>query len=105
MATDWTSSILIGAVILAAAIPYTARIRHPRQKALAAYLVFVTVFVATAAVLFSTAAWLVSRLGLTARLHQTGPALLFLVVVFVPAVALATWQARKPPWRQSGPPD
>jgi hypothetical protein len=105
MATDWTHSILIGAVILAAAIPYAARIPHPQQKALAAYFIFVTVFVASAVVLFSTAAWFVSRLGLAGRLDEAGPALLFLAVVFAPAVALATWQARKPPWRQRGPPD
>jgi hypothetical protein len=105
MTLDWNHSILIGTVILAAAIPYTARIRHPDQKPLAAYLIFLTVFVTSAVVLFSLAAWLATRLGLAARLDQPALALVFLVVVFVPAIALATWQAAKPPWKQRGPPD
>jgi hypothetical protein len=56
MTPDWKHGILIGAVILAAATPYSARIRRPDQKPLAAYLISVTVFVASAVVLFSLAA-------------------------------------------------
>ena len=105
MATGWNSAILIGAALLAAAIPYVARIRHPEQKPLAAYFIFVTVFVTVSVVIFGLIAWLASRGGVAYGLDETGPALLFLAVVFVPALALATWQARKPPWRQRGPPD
>ena len=100
----WTS-ILAGVVILAAAIPYVARIRHPDQKPLAAYFIFITVFVTAAGVLLTLLGWLASRLSLVPLLGGTGPALLFLALAFLPAVALATWQARKPPWRQRGPPD
>jgi len=105
MPNHWIFSILIAVVILTAAIPYAARIRHPEQRWLAAYLIFVTVFVASAAVLFSLLTWASGKLGLDAMLTAPGPALLFLVLVFLPAIALATWQARKPPWRQQEPPD
>lgn len=97
-------SILIAVMVLVAAIPYVARIRHPEQRAIAAYFIFVTVFVASAAVLFSMFTWLAGELGLLAELGRPGPALLFLVIVFLPAIILASWQARKPPLRR-GPPD
>jgi hypothetical protein len=99
------TSILAGVAILAAAVPYVGRIRHPDKKPLAAYLIFVSVFVTAAVVFLTLLAWLASRLGLVSLLGDPGPALLFLALVFLPAVALATWQARKPPWRQRGPPD
>ena len=104
MLNYWTS-LLAGAAILALAIPYVTRIRHQEQKPLAAYLIFVSVFVTAAVVLYSLLAWLALKLGLEAALGNTGPALLFLVMVLLPAIALASWQARKPPWRQRGPPD
>lgn len=103
----WTS-MLIGIVILLAAIPYVARIRHPKQKALAAYFIFVSVFVASATLLFNLFAWLAYRLELGAELSRPAPALLFLALIVVPAIVLATWLARKPPWFPGGsrrPPD
>ena len=100
----WTR-VLAGVVVLAAAIPYVARIRHPDQKLLAAYLIFVSVFVTATVVLLALLGWLASHLGLSPLLEDTGPALIFLALAFLPALALATWQARKPPWRQRGPPD
>jgi len=103
MSNFWLS-VLIGAGLLVAAIPYVMRIRHPRQKPLAAYLIFVFVLVTVAAVLFRLLVWLAGKLGLAGALGDPGPALLFIALVFIPAVAFATWQARKPPWRQ-GPPD
>jgi hypothetical protein len=104
MLNYWTS-LLAGAAILAVAIPYVTRIRHPEQKPLAAYLIFVSVFVTAAVVLYSLLAWLAVKLGMQAALGNTGAALLFVVLIFLPAIALASWQARKPPWRQRGPPD
>jgi high-affinity Fe2+/Pb2+ permease len=104
MLNYWTS-LLAGAAIFALAIPYVTRICHPEQKPLAAYLIFVSVFVTAAVVLYSLLAWLAVKLGLEDALGHTGLAPLFLVVVLLPAIALASWQARKPPWRQRGPPD
>jgi hypothetical protein len=99
----WFSAI-IGVAILAVAALYVARIRHPQQKPLAAYLIFVSAFVAGSAVLFSLLARLASRLGLGAALTEPFAMLLFLALVFLPALVLATWLARKPPWRRGPPP-
>lgn len=45
-----------------------------------------------------------NALGLGELLERPVPALLFLVLVFVPALLLARWQTRKPPWREGPPP-
>lgn len=103
MGNFWIS-LIIGMLILAAAIPYVARIRHPEQKPLAAYLIFVTVFILVAVLLFSLLGWLVTLYELGQTLSRPGPAMLFLIMVFLPAILLAGWLARKPPWRQGPPP-
>ena len=101
---DYGISIVIVLVILAAAFPYVMTIRNPKQKPLAAYLIFVSVFGATVFLLFNLFAKLASSLGLGNALDDPAPVLLFLALIFLPAMVLATWLARKPPWRQ-GPPD
>ena len=103
--SDYALGSLISIALLVAAVPYVARIRDANQKPFAAYLIFVSVFAASAAVLASLLAWLAAESGLAASLDKTGFAILFLALIFLPAFALATWQARKPPWRQPGPPD
>jgi hypothetical protein len=96
--------ILVGLIVLAVTIPIVARIRHPDQKPLAAYLIFMTVFMVAAMVLFSTLGWLTGMLGLGAVLSNTGPALILTILSVPPALALAIWQVRKPPLRR-GPPN
>lgn len=97
-------AIIVGVAILAAAVPYVARIRHPEQKLFAAWLIFVFSFGAAAFILFGVMSWLAVQLNMGATLDNPAAAALFLLLVFAPAVALGTWQARKPPWRQA-PPD
>lgn len=97
------TGIVTGMVILAVAIPYVMRIRHPQQKPLAAYLIFVSVFLMAAGILFNTLGWLVGMFDLESALARPGPAVLFLAMVFLPAIVLATYLARKPPWRQDPP--
>ncbi|HYQ71351.1 MAG TPA: hypothetical protein VET88_05420 [Gammaproteobacteria bacterium] len=103
--SNYAIGIVVVVILLIAAIPYVACIRHASQKPLAAYLIFVSMFAASAAVIASVLAWLAGIVGLAAGLDATAPALLFLALIFLPALAIATWQARKPPWRQNGPPD
>ncbi len=98
--SDYAITIVLSLLLLAAAYPYVMRIRHPEQKPLAAYLIFVSVFIVAVMVLFSLFAHMASALGLGAVLNDLLPALIFLVLVFAPAVGLATWLTRKPPWRQ-----
>lgn len=101
---DFTISIAISLVILAAVWPYVARIRHPEQKPLAAYLIFLTLFVTVTVVLFGMLTMFAGELGLARALENPVAAFVLLALVFLPALALATWQARKPPWRR-GPPN
>ena len=70
----------------------------------AAYLIFVFTFGAAAFILFGVLGWLAVQLNMGSALDSPVPAGLFLLLVFTPAIALGTWQARKPPWRQP-PPD
>lgn len=76
---------------------YVPRIRHPAQKPFAAYLIFVIVFTAVAIGIFVPLAYLSAQFGLGHALERPLPILIFLAVVFVPAFAIARWQARKPP--------
>ena len=100
---DYWISIVVAVVILVAAVPWVAQVRNPAQRPLAAYLIFVTVFLVSGFVLFGALSWALWRLGLDATLNRPVPALVFLLLVFVPAFALATWQARKPPSKASAP--
>lgn len=103
LSTDWLG-ILIVVVLLGAAVPYVARFRHPRQKPLAAYLIFLFTFVAGLAVLFNLFAWLADLFALGSLLDQPLVAVLFIALVSLPPLALATWLVRQPPQRR-GPPD
>lgn len=86
----WTTFLL-------AAVFYVQRTRHPDQRPLAAYLIFVTVFTVTAFGLF-VAATLILELAIdTTVLAEPLWAALFLIFVFVPAFFLGRWQLRKPP--------
>jgi len=98
----WT--VLVAALILLAAAPYVARVKHPEQKPFAAYMVFVMVFAVTAVVLFVALAWLANALGVARELGSAGLAVMLVLLGVVPALILATWQARKPPMRRE-PPD
>ncbi|MDT8405306.1 hypothetical protein [Sulfuriflexus sp.] len=97
-------AVAAGLIVLVTAIPYVARIRHPQQKPLAAYLIFVSVFIMATMLLFNLLAWLAISLELGNALGKPGPSLVFLALVLLPAIALATWLARKPPWRNPDPP-
>jgi ABC-type xylose transport system permease subunit len=97
-------NIVLGALLLAAAIPYTRRIRHPQQKPLAAYLIFVSAFAVTAAVIFNLVVLLASVVKLGLAHGGILPSLLFFVLVFVPAAYVATRLASLPPWRAEPPP-
>lgn len=102
---NYTIIIAAAVLIMLMAIPYVAYIRHPTQRPLAAYFIFISVFAVTAALLFKLMTWFAANNDMNAALGDTGPALLFIFLDILPAAALATWLARKPPWKQQGPPD
>lgn len=103
LSPDWLG-ILFVVVLLGAAVPYVARMRHPQQKPLAAYLIFLFAFIAGVAVLFNLMAWLAELFDLGSLLNQPLIAVLFVLLVCLPPLALATWLVRLPPRRQ-GPPE
>jgi len=90
-------SIATWVVVLALFGLYVRRIRHPAQKPLAAYLIFLTVFTAVAVGMFVLLSYLIVAAGLAQVLERPLSIVLFLAGVFVPAILIAQWQARKPP--------
>lgn len=103
--SDYTISMLVWIALLVAAMPYVNRIRHPDQTPVAAYLIFVFMFLIVSAVLYGVLGWLAAVLDL-ARLfgNVVMGTITFLALIFIPAFLMARWLARKPPWRSSVPP-
>jgi hypothetical protein len=95
----WISALIVWAVALVVAWPYVARIRHPASKPVAAYLIFVIVLSAAALVVFALLWELALALGIVRSLGSPLWAVPFLILVFLPAFLMASWQARKPPRR------
>lgn len=95
--------VTIWAIFLVLAALYVYRARHPEQKPLAAYLIFVTVFTAVAFLLFGTLVYLSEVAGWLGALDHPAGAVLFVILVFAPAIALARWQIRRPPRRMPPP--
>lgn len=85
------------------AIFYTQEARHPETGALSAYLVFATVFTATAFVAFGALTVLAERLGVMGTLEHPLAAGAFQAGVFLPAFFLARRQLRRPPRRAEFP--
>jgi hypothetical protein len=90
-------SVSLWGAFMMGAIFYTQEARHPETRLLAAYLIFATVFTATAFAAFSTLTLALRAAGLTHVLEHPIAAAAFLAAVFLPAFFLARWQLRKPP--------
>ena len=93
------AALVLWAVLLIAAAFYTKWARHPDAKPLAAFMIFVIVFSVFSFVVFATLAAILQALGRTEILTNPAVAILFLLVVFVPAFLVARWQLRRPPHR------
>jgi hypothetical protein len=96
-------TVLVGLGIMLVSMPYVHYIHHPQQTFLAAYLIFILAFILAAVVLFMLLGWLAALLNLGAGIGNTSRLVVFFALVFVPAFAFASWQARKPPWRSQPP--
>ncbi|ALP53901.1 hypothetical protein Tel_12575 [Candidatus Tenderia electrophaga] len=94
---DYSTGMMIWIVVLIAVVPYVHRIRHPDQKFLAAYLIFLFSFIIASSALYALLAWLVEALNLTRLFGDVMTTLTFLILVFVPAFLVARWLTRKPP--------
>jgi hypothetical protein len=98
-----TLVLLVWLLLLALAYPYARRVRHPEVKPLAAFLQFVMLFSLVGGSLFFALSWLTLQAGWAPALSNPLGALLFLALVFVPAVLVARWVIRRPPWNRPVP--
>jgi len=85
---------------LLASAPYVARIRHPEQRPLAAYLLFTIISLSAFLVLFVLVARLLTSLGMAGLLDGPLAAGVYILLLAVPSIALGRWQARKAPVRR-----
>ena len=90
-------AVALWGAFLAGAVFYTQEARHPETKALAAYLIFVTVFSVVALAVFGGLTTVLRGLGYTDMLEEPLWIAAFLAAVFLPAFFLARWQIKKPP--------
>lgn len=95
----YATAVILWVLFLVGAVFYTRRARHPDTRPLAAYLIFITVFTVAAFVIFAGGLLLLDAAGEVELLSRPVVAVLFLMVVFVPAFLLGRWQLRKPPRR------
>lgn len=99
----YTTGVVVWLVLMIAAVPYVRRIRHPDQRPLAAWLIFVSVFGLALLVLSSLLGWLLGLLRMENLLADPFAVIFLVLLVCVPAFLLAHWQARKPPSRVMPP--
>lgn len=99
----YQSALGLWLLFLAAAAFYVRRARPPDAKPVAAYLIFVTVFTATAFGLFVAFTLALRLSGQAGALSHPVAAALFLLAVFAPAFLAGRWQLRKPPMRRPRP--
>jgi len=95
--------VLATALLLVASLPYVQRAKHPETRLLAAYLLYVGSFVLVAAIAYFVVGWVVALAGLGDALARPWGAAVFLILVFVPAFAIARWQIKRPPMQSPLP--
>jgi hypothetical protein len=90
-------------IFMVLAVYISKRLRHEDSPALAAYLIFVTVFTVTSFIIFITLASFIQYLGLAHEMTRPVFGTLFLFGVFGPAFLLAALIIRKPPRQRKLP--
>lgn len=96
-------ALIVWLVLLALAVPYVRRAKHPRAKTLAATMLFVLLFFLVSSALFFGFSRLLVALGRDDALDSAGWASVFLALVFVPAFLFARWMIKRPPWDRPAP--
>ncbi len=95
--------IVIWLVLLALAVPYVRRAKHPDVKPLAAFMMFVILFSLVGGLLFLALSWFVIKTGLASALGHPLGALVYLALIFLPAFLFARWVIRRPPLKRPAP--
>lgn len=91
--------ILVALIVVAGAVAFAIRFRHPEQKPLAATLIFLTAFGAGTIVMFNLASLVFAWVGVDQMLGHGLVTILLVLVGLVPGFLLATWLIRRPPMR------
>lgn len=97
---DRVLGLAVWLAVLLLALPYVRAVKHPASGLLAAWLIFALAFSVAAAVLFAVLSALAAATGTAGALDTSAGAAVFLLLVFLPAFALARWLAARPPARQ-----
>lgn len=97
MPEPWIAVLLFAAFLVTSWV-YVARARHPGQKPLAAYLIFVVAFSVTVGLVYGLLVSVIARLGVVGNLSLV----LVVVVAAVLAFLIARSLVRRPP--RSSPP-
>jgi len=85
---------------LALCWPLAQCLRHPRQRPLAAWLIFTSALIGVAAVLFSALVAIAMQVLPPGAAESGATALIVLVLALAPALAAAGWLVRRPPDRR-----
>lgn len=96
-------ALAIWLILMALALPYVRREKHPQVKPLAAFLLFAMLFSVVSGTLYFALLWLVLQMGWAPALANAFGALLFLALVFVPAFLFARWMIKRPPLERPAP--
>lgn len=95
--------LLAFVVALLLSVPYVARIRHPRSRPLAAWLIFVCNFALVTGLVYFGLVELWLTLAAPAWRGASGPLMGLVVVAVGCGFGVARWQVRRPPRRQADP--
>jgi hypothetical protein len=103
MPMSYSIAVFLVPALLALAYPYVRRTRHPRERALAAYLLFVTLFSAMGALSFLVLIWAITWLGSERLLNEPFGVVTLLFLVLIPSFLVARWRILRPPWKRPLP--
>ncbi|WP_185961227.1 hypothetical protein [Telmatospirillum sp. J64-1] len=97
MTTDLVLMLVIWVAVLALAVPYVNRKRHPDHQPFAAWMIFASVFTIAAAVIYAVLSAILVLTGASNILRMGAGTILFLGLVFVPAFFAARLMILKKP--------
>lgn len=96
-------ALIVWLLLLAIAVPYVRRVKHPDTQTLAAAMLFVTLLSVISGSLFFALGWAASAAGWAHALGDPVFAVVFVILVFLPGFLFAHWMIRRPPWNRPLP--
>jgi len=96
-------ALIVWLLLLAIAVPYVRRVKHPETPTLAAAMLFVTLVSVISGSLFFALGWAASSAGWAHALGDPVFAVVFVAIVFLPGFLVARWVIGRPPWNRPVP--